>query len=36
MKVVQRLPVRIRLKASEDPDHLLRVDMSAEPKVWLH
>lgn len=35
VKVVQRLPVRIRLNRGEDPDHLLRIGMSVEPKVWL-
>jgi membrane fusion protein (multidrug efflux system) len=35
VKVVQRLPVRIRLKEGEDPDHLLRPGMSVDPKVWL-
>ena len=35
VKVVQRLPVRIRLKPGEDPQHRLRIGMSAEPKVWL-
>jgi len=35
VKVVQRLPVRIRLKPGEDPEHRLRIGMSAEPKVWL-
>jgi membrane fusion protein (multidrug efflux system) len=35
VKVVQRLPVRIRLDKGEDPDHLLRLGMSVEPKVWL-
>jgi len=35
VKVVQRLPIRIRLKAGEDKNHLLRPGMSAEPKVWL-
>src|SRR5579863_3266466 len=35
VKVVQRLPVRIRLKPGEDPEHLLRPGMSADPKVWL-
>jgi membrane fusion protein (multidrug efflux system) len=35
VKVVQRLPVRIRLKQGEDPDHTLRPGMSVEPKVWL-
>ena len=35
VKVVQRLPVRIRLKPGEDMDHILRPGMSVEPKVWL-
>jgi membrane fusion protein, multidrug efflux system len=35
VKVVQRLPVRIRLKQGEDPNHTLRPGMSVEPKVWL-
>lgn len=35
VKVVQRLPIRIRIKEGEDKDHLLRAGMSAEPKVWL-
>ena len=35
VKVVQRLPVRIRLKDRENADHLLRPGMSVEPKVWL-
>jgi membrane fusion protein (multidrug efflux system) len=35
VKVVQRLPVRIRLKNGEDPEHRLRPGMSVEPKVWL-
>src|SRR5579863_10062513 len=35
VKVVQRLPVRIRLKPGEDSNHLLRPGMSADPKVWL-
>jgi membrane fusion protein (multidrug efflux system) len=35
VKVVQRLPVRIRLNKGEDPQHLLRLGMSVEPKVWL-
>jgi membrane fusion protein, multidrug efflux system len=33
VKVVQRFPVRIRLNQGEDPDHLLRIGMSVEPKV---
>ena len=35
VKVVQRLPVRIRFDAGQDPDHLLHPGMSVEPKVWL-
>jgi membrane fusion protein (multidrug efflux system) len=35
VKVVQRLPVRIRLKPGEDPSHELRPGMSVEPKVWI-
>ena len=33
VKVVQRFPVRIRLSANEDPQHLLRPGMSVEPRV---
>jgi membrane fusion protein (multidrug efflux system) len=36
VKVVQRLPIRIRFKEGEDPDHMLRAGMSATPKVWLN
>ena len=36
VKVVQRLPVRIRLKPGEDRGHRLRIGMSVEPKVWLN
>jgi len=36
VKVVQRLPVRIRLYPGEDPDHHLRPGMSVEPTVWLN
>ncbi len=36
VKVVQRLPVRIRLKPGEDSEHRLRPGMSVEPKVWLN
>ena len=36
VKVVQRLPVRIRLNKDQDPHHLLRPGMSVEPKVWLN
>jgi membrane fusion protein, multidrug efflux system len=35
VKVVQRLPVRIRIKEGEDPNHQLRPGMSVDPKVWL-
>ena len=35
VKVVQRLPVRIRLKPGENKDHRLRIGMSCEPKVWV-
>jgi membrane fusion protein (multidrug efflux system) len=35
VKVVQRLPVRIRLNQGQDPDHKLRLGMSVVPKVWL-
>jgi membrane fusion protein (multidrug efflux system) len=34
VKVVQRLPVRIRFKPNQDGLSLLRVGMSVEPKVW--
>jgi membrane fusion protein (multidrug efflux system) len=36
VKVVQRLPVRIRLKPGQDPEHRLRPGMSVEPKLWLY
>jgi membrane fusion protein (multidrug efflux system) len=35
VKIVQRLPVRIRLEAGQDPGHRLRVGMSAQPTVWI-
>jgi membrane fusion protein (multidrug efflux system) len=35
VKVVQRLPVRIRINEGQDPNHMLRPGMSLEPKVWL-
>jgi membrane fusion protein, multidrug efflux system len=35
VKVVQRLPVRIRLHPGEDADHRLRPGMSVEPTVWV-
>jgi membrane fusion protein, multidrug efflux system len=33
VKVVQRLPVRIRFGRDQDPQHLLRPGMSVEPRV---
>jgi membrane fusion protein (multidrug efflux system) len=33
VKVVQRVPVRIAIDPGQDPQHLLRVGMSVEPKV---
>jgi len=35
VKVVQRLPVRVRLNQGQDPEHRLRLGMSVVPKVWL-
>jgi len=35
VKVVQRLPVRIRFKGGQDPDQRLRPGMSVEAKVWI-
>lgn len=35
VKVVQRLPVRIRFDRDQDPQHLLRPGMSVEPRVRL-
>src|SRR5258707_5068932 len=35
VKVVQRMPVRIRLDQGDDSDHRLRPGMSVVPKVWL-
>ena len=35
VKVVQRVPVKIVLEPGENNDHLLRLGMSVEPKVWL-
>jgi membrane fusion protein (multidrug efflux system) len=35
VKVVQRLPVRIRLNPGEDAQHRLRPGMSVEPTVWV-
>ncbi len=36
VKVVQRLPLRIRFKDGEDPQHRLRPGMSVERKIWLY
>ena len=33
VKVVQRIPVKIVFEKGQDPQHLLRVGMSVEPKV---
>jgi membrane fusion protein (multidrug efflux system) len=33
VKVVQRLPVRIRIDRDQDPQHTLRPGMSVEPTV---
>jgi membrane fusion protein (multidrug efflux system) len=33
VKVVQRIPVKIVFEAEQDPQHLLRLGMSVEPKV---
>jgi membrane fusion protein (multidrug efflux system) len=33
VKVVQRVPVRIRIDKGQDPDHQLRPGMSAVPEV---
>ncbi len=35
VKVVQRLPVRLRFSQGEDPNRRLRPGMSVEPTVWL-
>jgi membrane fusion protein (multidrug efflux system) len=35
VKVVQRLPVRIRFDKGQDPEHLLRPGMSVEPSVLI-
>jgi membrane fusion protein (multidrug efflux system) len=35
VKVVQRLPIRIRFNRGQDPNHELRPGLSVEPKVWL-
>jgi membrane fusion protein, multidrug efflux system len=36
VKVVQRIPVRIDLDPGENKDHLLRIGMSVEPKVYIN
>lgn len=36
VKVVQRLPVRIRFEPGQDSQHQLRPGMSVEPTVWLN
>jgi membrane fusion protein (multidrug efflux system) len=36
VKVVERIPVRIDLDPGENKDHLLRVGMSVEPKVYIN
>ena len=36
VKVVQRIPVRIDLDPGENKDHLLRVGMSVDPKVYIN
>jgi membrane fusion protein (multidrug efflux system) len=33
VKVVQRIPVKIRIDKASDPQHLLRVGMSVEPTI---
>jgi membrane fusion protein, multidrug efflux system len=35
VKVVQRVPIKIVLNPGENRDHLLRLGMSVEPKVWV-
>jgi membrane fusion protein (multidrug efflux system) len=35
VKVVQRLPVRIRFKTGQAHEERLRPGMSVEPKVWV-
>jgi membrane fusion protein (multidrug efflux system) len=35
VKVVQRVPVKIVLEPGQNDDHLLRVGMSVEPKVYV-
>ena len=35
VKVVQRIPVKVVLDPGQNQDHLLRLGMSVEPKVWV-
>jgi membrane fusion protein, multidrug efflux system len=35
VKVVQRVPIRLRFKPGQDFEHKLRPGLSVEPKVWL-
>ena len=35
VKVVQRIPVKVVLDPGQNSDHLLRLGMSVEPKVWV-
>jgi membrane fusion protein (multidrug efflux system) len=35
VKVVQRVPVRIKIKEGQDPQHRLRPGMSVVPKIWV-
>jgi membrane fusion protein, multidrug efflux system len=35
VRVVQRLPIRLRFKPDQDPEHRLRPGMSVLPKVWI-
>lgn len=35
VRVVQRLPIRLRFKAGQDPERRLRPGMSVVPKVWI-
>lgn len=35
VRVVQRLPIRLRFNPGQDPEHRLRPGLSALPKVWI-
>ncbi|HEY6395115.1 MAG TPA: HlyD family secretion protein [Candidatus Binataceae bacterium] len=35
VKVVQRIPIRLRFDRGQNSDHRLRPGMSVEPKIWL-